>query len=81
MSMKGRVGQALREEVFFLLYIEDKDPSFAAALRRHGFWSQKEIAERVGCSRQYIHLTEQAALKKIRLASYETVKEYGNLSS
>ena len=78
--MKGRVGQALREEVYFLLMIEERDPNLAAALRRNGFWSQKEIAERVGCSRQYIHLTEQSALKKIRLAAYETVKEYGNLS-
>tara|TARA_R110000824_G_scaffold75947_11_gene192609 strand:- start:767 stop:1006 length:240 start_codon:yes stop_codon:yes gene_type:complete len=78
--MKGRVGQALRDEVCYLLLIEQEDPSVAASLRRGGFWSQKEIAERVGCSRQYIHLMEQSALKKIRLAAYETVKEYGSLT-
>jgi len=77
---KKEVGTALREEVAFFNYIEGVDPAFSAKLRRAGFWSQKEIAERVGCSRQYIHLMEQSALKKIRLAAYDTVKEYGNLT-
>jgi transcriptional regulator len=78
MDMRG-ITEKLREEAAYHAYVVEADPKVASDLRRLGFWSQKEIGERVGCSRQYIHLLEQTALKKARLGSAKLIKEHGTL--
>lgn len=71
----------MREEAAYHAYVVETNAQLASDLRRMGFWSQKEIGKRVGCSRQYIHLLEQTALKKVRLGSASLIKEYGSLNS
>lgn len=73
------ITESLREEAAFHAYVLGSQPELANELRRMGFWTQKEIAARVGCSRQYIHLLEQTALKKVRQRSVGIMKEYGSL--
>jgi transcriptional regulator len=73
------IDEALRHEVVFMVELMGSHPIVAAELRRIGFWTQKEIAERVGCSKQYIHLVESMALRKAKRLAKEVIKEHGSL--
>jgi transcriptional regulator len=72
------IDEALRHEVVFMVELMGSNPIAAAELRRVGFWTQKEIADRVGCSKQYIHLVESVALRKAKRLAKKVIKEHGS---